>query len=89
MRYLDTIFTWILILLMYLDQQEMRVGVLTDGFVASFMIVQDAYIAKVEELAKLKQKQDEDKAAVRLHCFRSVITICIVWFCCCTSYVLC
>lgn len=30
---------------------------------------------KVEQLAKLKQKQEEDKAAVTLHCFRSVITI--------------
>ncbi|CAH8355510.1 unnamed protein product [Eruca vesicaria subsp. sativa] len=30
---------------------------------------EEAYIAKVEELAKLKQKQDEDKAHVRLHCF--------------------
>ncbi|KAF8046992.1 hypothetical protein N665_3269s0001, partial [Sinapis alba] len=30
---------------------------------------EEAYIAKVEQLAKLKQKQDEDKAHVRLHCF--------------------
>ncbi|XAR67595.1 hypothetical protein NMG60_11002414 [Bertholletia excelsa] len=30
---------------------------------------QESYIAKVEELAKIKQKQDEDKAAARLHSF--------------------
>ncbi|XP_009109703.1 snRNA-activating protein complex subunit [Brassica rapa] len=30
---------------------------------------EEAYIARVEQLAKLKQKQDEDKADVRLHCF--------------------
>ncbi|XP_020868883.1 snRNA-activating protein complex subunit isoform X2 [Arabidopsis lyrata subsp. lyrata] len=29
----------------------------------------EAYLAKVEQLAKLKQKQEEDKAAVTLHCF--------------------
>ncbi|KAF5742813.1 snRNA-activating protein complex subunit [Tripterygium wilfordii] len=31
--------------------------------------LEDSYIEKVEELAKIKQKQDEDKAAARLHCF--------------------
>ncbi|XP_057974227.1 snRNA-activating protein complex subunit isoform X2 [Malania oleifera] len=31
--------------------------------------VEDNYIAKVEQLVKVKQKQDEDKAAVRLHSF--------------------
>ncbi|XP_006307426.2 snRNA-activating protein complex subunit isoform X1 [Capsella rubella] len=31
---------------------------------------EEAYLAKVEQLAKIKQKQEEDKAAVRLHCFR-------------------
>lgn len=30
---------------------------------------EETYIAKVEELAKIKKKQDEDKAAVRLHSF--------------------
>ncbi|WZZ10432.1 hypothetical protein YC2023_096353 [Brassica napus] len=30
---------------------------------------EEAYIARVEQLAKLKQKQDEDKSDVRLHCF--------------------
>ncbi|ESQ33991.1 hypothetical protein EUTSA_v10008005mg [Eutrema salsugineum] len=30
---------------------------------------EEPYIAKVEQLAKLKQKQEEDKADVRLHCF--------------------
>ncbi|CAN6816900.1 hypothetical protein Bca4012_006811 [Brassica carinata] len=30
---------------------------------------EEPYIARVEQLAKLKQKQDEDKAHVRLHCF--------------------
>ncbi|KAG2318881.1 hypothetical protein Bca52824_012094 [Brassica carinata] len=30
---------------------------------------EEPYIARVEQLAKLKQKQDEDKADVRLHCF--------------------
>uniref|UniRef100_A0A803QIS3 snRNA-activating protein complex subunit n=1 Tax=Cannabis sativa TaxID=3483 RepID=A0A803QIS3_CANSA len=29
----------------------------------------EVYIAKVQELAKIKQKQDEDKASVRLHSF--------------------
>ncbi|CAH8390363.1 unnamed protein product, partial [Eruca vesicaria subsp. sativa] len=29
----------------------------------------EAYIANVEQLAKLKQKHDENKAHVRLHCF--------------------
>ncbi|XP_038689429.1 snRNA-activating protein complex subunit isoform X2 [Tripterygium wilfordii] len=31
--------------------------------------LEDSYIEKVEQLAKIKQKQDEDKAAARLHCF--------------------
>ncbi|KAL0328697.1 UNVERIFIED_CONTAM: snRNA-activating protein complex subunit [Sesamum calycinum] len=31
----------------------------------------ESYIAKVEELAKIKQKQEEQKAAVRLHSFDS------------------
>ncbi|KAL9307592.1 putative snRNA-activating protein complex, subunit 3 [Arabidopsis thaliana] len=30
---------------------------------------EEAYLVKVEQLAKLKQKQEEDKAAVTLHCF--------------------
>ncbi|XP_062106968.1 snRNA-activating protein complex subunit isoform X2 [Humulus lupulus] len=30
---------------------------------------EEVYIAKVQELAKIKQKQDEDKASVRLHSF--------------------
>ncbi|KAL1208441.1 snRNA-activating protein complex subunit [Cardamine amara subsp. amara] len=30
---------------------------------------EEPYVAKVEQLAKLKQKQEEDKADVRLHCF--------------------
>lgn len=30
---------------------------------------EEPYIARVEQLARLKQKQDEDKAHVRLHCF--------------------
>ncbi|TXG69810.1 hypothetical protein EZV62_004745 [Acer yangbiense] len=34
-------------------------------------IVQDSYIAKVEQLALIKLKQDEDKAAARLHSFNS------------------
>ncbi|XP_010460656.1 PREDICTED: snRNA-activating protein complex subunit-like [Camelina sativa] len=29
----------------------------------------EAYLARVEQLAKIKQKQEEDKAAVMLHCF--------------------
>ncbi|KAK3218723.1 hypothetical protein Dsin_012693 [Dipteronia sinensis] len=33
--------------------------------------VQDSYIAKVEQLAMIKLKQDEDKAAARLHSFNS------------------
>ncbi|KAK0597377.1 hypothetical protein LWI29_024664 [Acer saccharum] len=33
--------------------------------------VQDSYIAKVEQLALIKLKQDEDKAAARLHSFNS------------------
>ena len=45
---------------------------------------QEPYIARVEQLAKLKQKQDEDKAHVRLHCFRYMHTL--VWSCICLSY---
>ncbi|GLT32265.1 hypothetical protein SLA2020_069430 [Shorea laevis] len=30
--------------------------------------IENSYVAKVEELAKIKQKQDEAKAAARLHC---------------------
>lgn len=33
---------------------------------------EEPYIARVEQLARLKQKQDEDKAHVRLHCFSFV-----------------
>ena len=40
---------------------------------------QEAYIARVEQLAKLKQKQDEDKADVRLHCFRSAIATLLMY----------
>lgn len=36
------------------------------------MSVQDSYTAKVEELVKIKQKQDEDKAAAKLHSFKFV-----------------
>ncbi|KAL5581566.1 hypothetical protein UlMin_014008 [Ulmus minor] len=32
-------------------------------------IGEETYIARVEEIAKIKKKQDEDKAAVRLHSF--------------------
>ncbi|XP_042982400.1 snRNA-activating protein complex subunit isoform X2 [Carya illinoinensis] len=31
--------------------------------------IEDSYTAKVEQLVKIKQKQDEDKAAARLHSF--------------------
>uniref|UniRef100_A0A5B7AJM0 Putative snRNA-activating protein complex subunit n=1 Tax=Davidia involucrata TaxID=16924 RepID=A0A5B7AJM0_DAVIN len=31
--------------------------------------LEESYIAKVEQLARIKQKQDEDKAAARLHSF--------------------
>lgn len=31
---------------------------------------QGSYFAKVEQLKKLKQKQEEDKLAARLHSFR-------------------
>ncbi|KAK9267792.1 hypothetical protein L1049_010227 [Liquidambar formosana] len=34
--------------------------------------VENSYIAKVEQLAKIKQKQDEDKAAARLHSFKFI-----------------
>ncbi|GLT38817.1 hypothetical protein SLA2020_130390 [Shorea laevis] len=33
--------------------------------------IENGYIAKVEELVKIKQKQDEAKAAARLHCLSS------------------
>ncbi|KNA06379.1 hypothetical protein SOVF_181460 isoform A [Spinacia oleracea] len=35
----------------------------------SFHICQDSYLAKVEHLAKIRQKQEEDKASVKLHSF--------------------
>lgn len=31
---------------------------------------QESYIVKVEQLARIKQKQEEDKACVRLHSFK-------------------
>ncbi|KAK8691565.1 hypothetical protein V6N13_075071 [Hibiscus sabdariffa] len=37
--------------------------------------VEDTYIKKVEELAKIKQKQDEDKATARLHSLNAVSKI--------------
>ncbi|KAG7963266.1 hypothetical protein I3843_09G110400 [Carya illinoinensis] len=36
---------------------------------ANSHIIEDGYTAKVEQLVKIKQKQDEDKAAARLHSF--------------------
>ncbi|KAM4101542.1 hypothetical protein ACB094_05G151000 [Castanea mollissima] len=33
--------------------------------------IEDSYTAKVEELVKIKQKQDEDKAAAKLHSFNA------------------
>lgn len=35
----------------------------------SFHICQDSYLAKVEHLGKIRQKQEEDKAFVKLHSF--------------------
>ncbi|KAL5838899.1 hypothetical protein ACOSQ3_016068 [Xanthoceras sorbifolium] len=40
--------------------------------------VQDSYIAKVEQLAMIKLKQDEDKAAARLHSFNCKINECSI-----------
>ncbi|GKU97912.1 hypothetical protein SLEP1_g10986 [Rubroshorea leprosula] len=34
--------------------------------------IENSYVAKVEELAKIKQKQDEAKAAARLHCLSAI-----------------
>lgn len=34
--------------------------------------VQASYIAKVEKVVKIKQKQDEDKAAAKLHSLKLV-----------------
>lgn len=56
-----------------LVQQGMRVCIVKLNII--IFSFQEAYVAKVEQFVKLKQKQEEDKAAVRLHCFRSVITI--------------
>ena len=40
--------------------------------VFSLLHVQGSYMAKVKQLARIKQKQDEDKAATRLHSFKYV-----------------
>lgn len=48
-------------------------GLIISNNIILSMSVQIKYIEKVEELAKIKKKQDEDKAAVRLHSFKLVV----------------
>ncbi|KAK3009538.1 hypothetical protein RJ639_014638 [Escallonia herrerae] len=57
-------------------RRKRRVNWKTDTVnIFSKLHVQESYIAKVEQLAKIKQKQDEDKAAARLHSFKYVVVI--------------
>ena len=45
------------------------------------MHYQEGYVAKVQELAKIKQKQDEDKTAARLHSFKQAFSNFDIWKC--------
>ncbi|KAL2895646.1 snRNA-activating protein complex subunit [Bienertia sinuspersici] len=40
-----------------------------DSQICTFLHFQDSYLVKVEHLAKIREKQEEDKASVRLHSF--------------------
>lgn len=40
------------------------------------LFLQDSYLAKVEHLAKIREKQEEDKASVKLHSFKCVFGSC-------------
>nr|GMD56716.1 snRNA-activating protein complex subunit isoform X1 [Ipomoea batatas] len=44
-------------------------GIKCDHLFDYVILIQESYIAKVEQLARIKHRQEEDKAAARLHSF--------------------